>query len=165
MSKVYSIDPNVNDSERATFSTDNQSYNISNGIGFYLNNTKYTSFVPNDETKNLISDDSIFNSIYVTRGSNYRLNSLKDNQVVTDASVGLPKLGELFASPNVRGRLSPYWSQNEFDASNAYSINDSIEIRPKSDKIYIRPVINVTSNAIITSGNGLKDNPLVLDGK
>ena len=165
LSKVYSIDPIVNDSERAVFSTDNQSYNVSNGIGFYLNNAKYTSFVPNDVSKNLISDDSIFNGIYVTRGSNYRLHSLKDNQVVTDAVVGLPKLGELFASPNVRGRLSPYWTQNELDESNAYSINDSIEIRPKSDKIYIRPVINVTSNAIITSGNGLKDNPLVLDGK
>ena len=166
LSKVYSIDPDVDDSEWAAFSTDNQSYNVSNGIGFYLNNTKYTSFVPNDVSKNLISDDSIFNGIYVTRGSNYRLQSLKDNQVVTDAVVGLPKLGELFASPNVTGRLTPYWTQNEFDQTNAYSINnDNIEIRPKSDQIYIRPVINVTSNAIITSGNGLKDNPLVLDGK
>ena len=119
-----------------------------------------------DKNNNLISDDLIFNGIYATRGSNYKLHSLKDNQVVIDASIGLPKLGELFASPNVTGRMTPYWTQNEFDEANAYSItNDSIDIRPKSDQIYIRPVINITSNAFITSGNGLQNNPLVLGGK
>ena len=166
LSKVYSIDPEVNDSEWAAFSTDNKPYNVNDGIGFYLNNSKYTSFVPNDANNNLISDDLIFNGIYATKGSNYKLHSLKDNQVVIDASIGLPKLGELFASPNVTGRMTPYWTQNEFDEANAYSItNDIIDIRPKSDQIYIRPVINITSNAFITSGNGLQNNPLVLGGK
>lgn len=147
-----------------SFSDTYNSYNIHSGIGKLVNNDYLASFVPNDNTSNLVTNRSIFNGIYSPNGSNYKITAQKKENKINGAKVGLPKLGDLFAGP-ITG--INYWYQTEFDEENAYaSTQDAVVMSNKINNQYTaKVVLDITTDSKITGGKGTYSSPITLGGK
>ncbi|MEG1309538.1 MAG: hypothetical protein RSD06_01515 [Bacilli bacterium] len=149
-----------------SFGTSN--YSSTDGIGFFLNNTKYTTFTTASETTNLLVNNFLYNGLDYLNGSNYKMTSMKNNEIVINASIGVPKAGELFSAMpyvcSVSGTCpNSAWLMTTNNNSNSYSIsltNPSTSLKTESK--YTIPTINISNKAKITSGKGRYTDPFVI---
>ena len=143
-----------------------------NTIGSFLNNDYLNpdnGYIPESQI-NMIEDNSIWYLGSVGAGINYRLakytnEEMSEYAVSTDAKVGLLRLGELLSSQfDITSNNIIYWLITPYNFSlvrRSSNIGSSYGFS-YSDIYGIKPVLNLKSNVIITSGDGTKDNPFVL---
>ena len=118
----------------------------------YLNN----EFINKLNKEYLVEID--FNLTEYNKGNNYNYSDIKEAK---KAYVGLPTIGQLFISG-----YKDAWLNTIQDKTNQLfykTDNDSIIGDLKSSKNYLRPIIAVKSDLIISSGNGTKENPYIIE--
>ena len=137
----------MNDSlEYDSFYSKNKEYNLSNGVGLYLNSTFYETLANND---------------YIV-SSNYYIDAYKDSyenvyNKVVEANIGMLTLGDFYLNDieNVYTMASYGYGNNT-----AYVINakKKLYVDSVSNKHNVRPVIYIDGNLGVTSGNGSLEN-------
>lgn len=126
----------------------------------YSNTIKYlnSTFLNTLDKENLTSCQ--FNSGSFGKSSNYNYKNASSNNV--KYYVGIPGIGELFITD-----YNNYWLFNSFDNSNLlqYTINDSDGFfADQIDNLnYVRPIICINNNLLIKGGNGMQQNPYILE--
>ncbi len=146
---------------------DNNSFNINNTLGNFLN-TEYISNYITDEEKNMIEENTewYFGSVW-DRGIDYKLTKYDQNnqlltESVTTAKVGILRYGELmcgrFYDSNKEFR---YWTITPVIAgsiSYVIFINNTYGSQT-INTAGIKAAMNLKSNVVITGGDGTKSNP------
>ena len=123
-----------------------------NKINEYLNNTFLNSFNKDE----LVKADFIKTEYNNDTGYNYM--NKKGNE---NSYVGIPVVGDLFVSEYAGNWLNSYYNNSQnliFTAGDKGSLLADLG----TSSNYIRPVIAVNNDLIITSGNGTKDDPFVV---
>lgn len=117
----------------------------------YLNN----EFINKLDKESLVKTN--FNLTEYNFDNNYNYN---DNKETKEMYIGLPIIGQLFITD-----YKDIWLNTIQDKTKQliYKIdNDSIIGDLKSSKNYLRPIIAVKSDLIISSGSGIKEDPYIL---
>jgi len=116
----------------------------------FINN----EFISNIDSEILVKGKCYSNSYNI--GNNYNLK----NENETTAYACLPNIGDLFIS-----EYDGIWLNTKYNNSLIYTISgSSIFADLKSSTNNVRPIINVKNELIISSGEGTKNNPLVVGG-
>ena len=171
--KIVSAEP-LKDSgefkELAFDSNNSINYSSSNTIGTFLNGEYLTNYV-NSTYRDMIEESTIWYLGPVGDGTSYKLAKYTDTSMssktssITDAKVGLLRLGELMAGQFDRyGNNKIYWTLTPFGASYVRNVGDS-DIANKNIPLLadgVRPSLNLKQNVVITSGDGTKQNPFEL---
>ena len=147
-----------------------------NTIGTFLNGDYLTKYV-DSKYRNMIEDNTTLYLGMVGDGVSYKLSKYTDissNTITTNTTskVGLLRYGELMAGQfdryAVRGGIdrtgltTDYWLLTPHNSSyvrDIYAAGGSSGIMPSNELSSIKPVLNLKSNIVITSGNGTKENP------
>jgi hypothetical protein len=154
------------------FSTIPNRFNLNNGVGYLLNTTFRSYFIPTDENLNLTLNDKIYIGEYADLASNYKTTYLLKTNKINGAIAGAPKLGEFFAVAPKRCFLiadtcPSYWLMTENNDDKAFytSYNGVAPIEKSVNTRSVLPVIYITNEGIILNGSGTQNNPFVLGGK
>jgi len=122
-------------------------YNYSNGIK-YINN----EFISEFNIDNLVKSDCYINTY--NKGNSYSL----VNGIKSSSYACLPNIGDLFIT-----EYDNIWLNTKYNNSLIYTINgNSVFADLSTSENYIRPILSVKSDLIISSGEGTKNSPLVL---
>ena len=177
--KITSAEP-LKDS--GTFKTlafgDSVNYSNANTIGTFLNGDYLKNYV-GDSFGNMIEESSTWYLGAVENDISYKLAKYKDTNMSdyatsTVSKVGLLRFGELMSGQFDRhtakggtsstGLTTNYWTLTPCDAHFVWQIygygstySDALTIESA-----IKPVLNLKSNVIITSGDGTKNDPFEL---
>ena len=117
----------------------------------YLNN----EFINKLDKESLVKTN--FNLTEYNFDNNYNYN---DNKETKEMYIGLPIIGQLFITD-----YKDIWLNTIQDKTNQLfykTDNDSIIGDLKTSKNYLRPIIAVKSDLIISSGSGIKEDPYIL---
>ena len=135
----------------------------------YLNNGNYLT----GEQVNMIEDSTIWYLGIVENSKSYKLAKYIDTNMssltssTTIAKVGLSRLGELMSGQFDRIENNTiYWTLTPYQsATGVFRIATAGFAGPYSSNTVfsIKPSFNLKSNTIITSGDGTKENPFVLE--
>ena len=150
------------------FSTSSTRFNLSNGIGYLLNTTLRSYFVPTDQSLNLTLDTKVYLGEYASLGSNFKTEYLLKTNQLSGVVAAVPKMGEILGSAPIKCYTSScqtYWLMSDSDANNAYIIHSSaVDAHPKSNGYSVIPTIYISNEGIILSGSGTQSSPFVLGG-
>lgn len=126
-----------------------------NNIGYYLNRT----YINNLNTDMLVEGPWFTGAYNSETGFDYK--KIYEKQV--DGYVGLLHMGELFLH-DVKG-YATLTSSNDYEQT-VITVNDEEMIYSElgSAEVAIRPAIYLKGNITVTSGDGTKNNPLILGG-
>ena len=119
----------------------------------YLNKTFYNTL-----TKENIKKCDFYKGTY-NKNTKYDYKNIYTNK--TSGYLGLPSIGELFIN-----EYENIWLYNPYgEASLQYKITDQNRIIAdvNSNKNYLRPVICITNDMNILSGDGTKNNPYIVE--
>ena len=134
---------------------------------YYLNNTWYNSLAK----KNML-DKGTYYIKQVSDGASYKnslcntnnttettKNCVKTTSIWNTGYVGLPRLGEMFASQSVIWLITPYSSSFVWSVSgDRYRSYNNYPFYSKG----ARPSITLKSNIVITGGSGTKSDPFTI---
>ena len=151
----------------------NTTFSSENTIGAFLNERYLTNYV--DSTyRDMIEESTTWYLGTVGSGASYKL--AKETETTTTAKVGLLRMGELmsgqFESDILKGTNSStflttnYWTLTPYSTSGVRFVSDNgfaDYSSPSSNSYGVRPSLNLKSNIIITSGDGTKNNPFILE--
>ena len=162
--------PTATDITTSVFSDSSTRFNLSNGIGYLLNTTLRSYFVPTDESLNLTLDTKIYLGEYAALGSSFRTEYLLKTNQIMGAIAGAPKLGEILGATPMKCYTAEscptYWLMTDSDADNAFSISMTALVpQSKSETYSVIPTIYISNEGIILSGSGTKSSPFVLGGQ
>lgn len=162
--------PGEVDLTTSVFSTSSNRFNLNNGIGYLLNTTLRSTFIPTDENLNLTLDSKVYLGEYATEGSDYNSSYLMKTNQLANTIAGVSKLGELFGSTPYKcytaSSCPTYWLMTDANTSSAYSISTTaIVAQSKSESYSVIPTIYIDNNGYILSGAGTSSNPFILGGK
>lgn len=131
-------------------------YNSGSKIGKMLNEEWYNNLSNNDKSKLTSSD---FCTTAFTSTTKYTISC--NNSDVVNIRVGIPKIGDMYTLPSASGE---YWtlSNSGADTINTVSSNGEVIGRKINYVSGIRPVINLSNNVQIASGNGTSSNPYTI---
>ncbi len=151
------ISDNTLDSITTIFdNTTINTYNSGAKIGKLLNEEWYNNLSDTDKSKLVIADfcPSIFNNT-----SEYTISCPVSNTI--NIIVGIPKIGDMYTLPTASGE---YWTLSNFtdELINTISVNGTISGHSIDYVSGVRPVINISNNVKIASGNGTSSNPYIL---
>ena len=136
--------------------------NTGENLPYYLNNAT-NSFYNwySDKTKSMI----IPTTIKLTSNGYARDYSTLEEDGEVILNVGLPSWGEMYTGNDLN--ISYWYLNRKFDLANHMSMAGSHGIGHmyivSSQEIAIRPVVVLSKNVYITSGNGTSNNPYSLD--
>ena len=144
-------------------------FSSTNTIGTFLNGEYLTSYVDSNYGE-MIEDSTSWYLGTVGDGGSYKLAKYTDTNMssttssITDAKVGLLRLGELMAGQFDRyDNNADYWTLTAHSSSSVWFLYDVGVVAVRGSVSYyskgVRPSLNLKSNVIITSGNGTKENP------
>ena len=143
---------------------------------YYLNNTWKTAL--DDTYEGMLVEGTYYLGRVISSNRNYKLSicgtasntvTTKDCEKTTSTwtgFVGLPRYGEMFASQQGSGYSSSsyMWLITPYSSSYVWSVRSN-GIGSSRDPSYTnggRPSINLTSEIVIKSGSGTKDEPFVV---
>lgn len=131
-------------------------YNSGSKIGKMLNEEWYNNLSNNDKSKLTSSD---FCTTAFTSTTKYTISC--NNSDIVNIRVGIPKIGDMYTLPSASGE---YWtlSNSGADTINTVSSNGEVIGRKINYVSGIRPVINLSNNVQIASGNGTSSNPYTI---
>jgi alpha-tubulin suppressor-like RCC1 family protein len=125
-------------------------------IAYYLNNTLYNSFSPEDKAY----------MQYKTWNMAYRANDVLYNSV--GGYVGLLSTQEFNTAMGLPTTTDSYWLLNQDSSGSSYisyqSGGDIISTQSSSNTSYVRPVIKLKPEIVITGGAGTLGSPYVIGG-
>ena len=162
MDSLYKVEDAV---QKPTYGNDQ--FNLTNGIGEYLNNTVYNALFTEKE-KLAMAKLSLYNAPYHP-GANPRTTSLRATGTRIDAYVGLNSVGSLLSGNSSSARLKGVtgWLMNYNDTTNGYSWYTSTGGTAGSDVRTsirgVKPVIALRDYVTIASGSGTSQDPYVLN--
>ncbi|HIR59050.1 MAG TPA: hypothetical protein IAB38_03275 [Candidatus Onthousia excrementipullorum] len=154
----------------------NTTFSSTNTIGIFLNGEYLTSYVDSSYA-NMIEDSTTWYIGTVGYGNSYKLAKYTDatgtstTSNVVEAKVGLLRFGELMAGQfdryavkggtNSKGLTTTYWilTPNSMLYLRSVNSNGNANDYSPSYAYGIKPVLNLKSNVIITSGDGTLQNP------
>ena len=154
-------------------------FSRTNTIGSFLNEEYLiSSNYLTSEQANMIENSSVWYLGTVNNGTSYKLAKYIDEKGITitsnvvDAKVGLLRYGELMAGQFNRYAIkggtesanltTDYWLITPYDSlyvRDIYNAGGSSGLGFSNERSSIKPVLNLKSNVIITSGDGTKENP------
>lgn len=137
------------------FSNKTSSYkaNDYNSLYSYLNNTFYYKL-----DKKLLVDGTWYIGSYNV-DTKYDYNKLYDQTVIS--KVGLLNVSDLFTTDT-----NSYFTSTNYSDQMVFTTSEdgSLQISDISEKQKIRPVINITNQIKVVSGDGTKENPYIVEG-
>ena len=144
-------------------------FSSTNIIGSFLNEEYLKSCVDSSYSE-MIENNTTWYLGTVGSGDSYKLAKYMDangetvTSSVTNTKVGLLRFGELMAGQfNEYSNNTEYWTLTPYSSVNVYNIyskGGAFNGNSSSTRLYgIKPVLNLKSNVIITSGDGTKQNP------
>ncbi|MDD3187420.1 MAG: prepilin-type N-terminal cleavage/methylation domain-containing protein [Bacilli bacterium] len=150
-------------------------YTESENIGYFLNNTTngYYTWLSDDVKANLVNYNWNLNvssngydytrSLFNTDTSGIYPSRISDG--IVSSYVGLPSWGDMFAANDINTSywLINRWSGSSSNVSYVHSDGNSSSICASYIWFGARPVISLTSNTRITSGEGTTDSPYILN--
>ena len=151
----------------------NATFSSTNTIGTFLNGEYLTSgsYLSSDQV-NMIEDSTTWYLGAVGSGVNYLLAKYTDTSMTTTttsttAQVGLLRLGELMAGQQFdrSSNNTNYWLLTPYSASGVRSVDNSgsANYGSPTSAYGARPSVNLKSNVVITSGDGTKNSPFVIE--
>lgn len=154
----------------SSFSDSSKRFNLSEGLGYHLNTTLRSYFIPTDQSLNLTLDSKIYLGEYAALGSSFRTEYLLKTNQIMGAIAGAPKLGEILGSAPIKcyseACTNSYWLMSDKDESNAYISHPSaVDGHTKTNNYSVLPTIYISNEGIILSGSGTKSSPFVLGGQ
>ena len=168
--KIVSAEPLKSSENFATSAFgDTVTFSSTNTIGAFLNGEYLTSYV--DSTySDMIEDNTTWYLGTVGSGTSYKLAKYTDISMSgyatsTESKVGLLRMGELMAGQFDRyGNNTTYWTLTPYSTSRVRNVyNDGVGDRStQTTSNGVRPSINLKSSVQITSGTGVKSDPLVI---
>ncbi|MBQ2409532.1 MAG: type II secretion system protein [Bacilli bacterium] len=161
--------PTATDITTSVFSNSSTRFNLSNGIGYLLNTTLRSYFVPTNESLNLTLDTKVYLGEYASLGSNFKTEYLLKTNQLSGVIAAAPKLGEILGATPMKcytgGSCPTYWLMTDSDANNAFSISMTALVpQSKSETYSVIPTIYISNEGIILSGSGTQSSPFVLGG-
>ena len=161
----------VPDTELATsqFSTSGR-FNLLNGVGYLLNTTLRSYFVPGDSSLDLTLTTKTYIGEFTQPSSDYRYTSLSKTNQVNNVVAAPAKMGEILGDAPINCYSSvcygTYWLLTEDDNLHSYVIDRAaILSHEKNEANSVIPTIYIDNEGIILSGAGTKANPFILGGK
>lgn len=132
------------------------SYNSGSKIGILLNNEWYNNFSTEDKNKLTSADFCISIFINTTKYSSYCTSGN-----IINTLIGIPRIGDMYTLPIASGE---YWTlSNATDTLiNTISVDGKVTSHSIDYVSGVRPVINISNNVKIASGNGTSSNPYIL---
>lgn len=132
------------------------SYNSGSKIGILLNNEWYNNFSTEDKNKLTSADFCISIFINTTKYSSYCTSGNSINTLI-----GIPRIGDMYTLPIASGE---YWTlSNATDTLiNTISVDGKVTSHSIDYVSGVRPVISISNNVKIASGNGTSSNPYIL---
>ena len=171
--KITSAEPLKSSGVFITSAFDSNSsvnYSSSNTIGAFLNGEYLTNYL--DSTyKDMIEDSTIWYFGTVDSGTSYKLAKYTDTtgttltSSTTTSKVGLLRYGELMAGQfDKDGNNTNYWTLTP-SFSFVYGVHSSGYATSfgSTATFGVSPSLNLKSNAVITSGDGTKNNPFTIE--
>ncbi len=174
LTKITSAEPLKENGNFKTIIFDinnNFDYSLSSEIGNFLNNDYLNpseSYLTNNQIE-MIEESTTWYIGTVGLGENYKLAKYDNvNMETTTKSVitkiGLLRMGELMSGQiNKAGNNESYWLLTRSDSKRIRTVHTDSNISNSWDTSIaphgIKPVLNLKSNVIITSGDGTLQNP------
>ncbi|MEG1495712.1 MAG: DUF5011 domain-containing protein, partial [Bacilli bacterium] len=136
-------------------------FNISSGIGNYLNTTLYNTMFAESKYNNLL-----LTTKWELKDHNYGVDSHLISNNYLESKVGLLSIGDLMAASNsnFRSTNSTYWTLNNLFNQDAWYISTSStgEKALSTQNRALRPVIEIKNSLKIKSGDGTITSPIEL---
>ena len=137
---------------------------------YYLNNTWYNSLTTSSknllETNNYYLGESYYgqsykNSICITKNTIETIKSCQKTTSIWNGKIGLPRLGEMFASQDSVNGTNAIWIITKAGDSIVWNIEPGgySNYNYPNATYAIRPSIYLKSNIVITNGDGTRSNP------
>ena len=177
LTKIVSAEPlKDDDSWKTSAFGSSTTFSSTNTIGSFLNGEYLTNYLTEDDV-NMIEDNTTWYLGIVNSGVSYKLAKYEDEtsgqltSAITIAKVGLLRYGELMSGQFIRyaekgnclvtNLTIHYWNLTPYSNEYVYAISayNSAYAHELYDEGGIKPVFNLKSNVIITSGDGTKNNP------
>ena len=137
---------------------------------YYLNNTWYNSLTTS--SKNLLENNNYYlgesyygqsykNSICITKNTIETIKSCQKTTSIWNGKIGLPRLGEMFASQDSVNGTNAIWIITKAGDSIVWNIEPGgySNYNYPNATYAIRPSIYLKSNIVITNGDGTRSNP------
>ena len=136
-------------------------FNTGQNIGYYLNNAPngfYNWYSGKSKKMILLTTYNIYES---AGSKDYSTLSIKAS---VDAKVILPNVGEMYSSNDIK---ASYWHTNVSEAEDLVDVTEGSAITYQAKFLYgwnsARPVVTLSPNIYVTSGDGTVMNPYALD--
>ncbi len=133
-------------------------FNPSEGLAQYLNNTLY--FNEYQGSNGIVKTGFWYQGDSTSLSSYYKSTSLSKTGIVYGVYVGLPKIGELLTVPIYGETTNNFWTISKSSNSTVNTVSSSgVTETNVSSSANIRPVIILDAETLVESGNGTINDP------